>query len=452
MGDAFNRYYKKILNEYYSQKENYEIYCADLKTERWTEKQEAIKNEILAKGYNFVDVANLDDKRVNNSEFFSQWVKNQKFDLILIGTPDKNHIESILEWLASDFSLLIVEKPFSDKSSKIDTLYLEDPNKLEKIAGFSHVRAKLHKGFGNEKFLSEIFTKIGRLKKFRFFYLEDYSGTDTEHIQKCIDKGEVIDTNINCPVAMYGRADALKKGIVFDLGIHMLSVLDYFGNPTTLDIDRIWAGKYLGVNNNDNQELNIDGETFAAIDFSFQGHGGGIIEGQTFLGKGVLGIDELNDFKLYLEKSELREVKLLELEGDLGKIQFFFTRRERSEQIRMIRLFSDKGRLIDSNDVKFSVEEKPYKYIFKEALKEPEPGKAEDKKENLFFSVKAAQSHLIVLEEIKKRIEEGVRKRGDEYPRYYLGKRVNGEIIRQCETLDKVLARLEPPIWKKLES
>lgn len=469
MGDAFSRYYEEVLFSTYSNNSNFEIYCADktikkegIKTQEDIEKlnrlQDKIKEILKRKNFYFVDVANLDDRRVNEPEPFSDWVINKKFGLILIGTPDKYHVQNVLEWIQSSFSIILVEKPFSDKPNKIsELLKYPDKNKTEKVMGFSHVRAKIHENFKDPSFQTNIiFDTIGKLSKFRFFYLEDYSGTDEKYINKSIEEGKKINPDRNCPVLIPGRIDALEKGIVFDLGIHMLSVLKYFGKTETFDIEKIWAGKYLGVDY-EQKELDIENETFAAIDFKFANFRGEIIEGQTFLGKGILGIEKNNDFGLHLDKSELGEVKLFELEGDHGKkIQFFFTRRRKSDKNEMLRvIINGKPLEYKYHKVKFTLKEKPYMYIFEKALEEVKGILPDENEENLFFPIKTAQLHLEVLKEIRGKIDVGVAKLDKKYPNYHLGNReggkYGGKVTKRCEPLHEIMDRFEP-IWKKTKS
>ncbi|MGI8467319.1 MAG: hypothetical protein ACR2N3_02595 [Pyrinomonadaceae bacterium] len=465
MGDAFSRYYKEVLFKIHSDNPDCEIYCADKTLRKGDifdqenfEKQKKLQNKIeniLQKdNVFFVDVANLNDRRVNLSEPFSDWIIEKDFDLIIIGTPPEYHIQNVLEWIKSTFSIMLVEKPFTDDSEKIDSL-LNYPNeeKVEKVMGFSHVRAKIHRNFEHPDFLKRIEKVIGEITKFRFFYLEDYSGTDKEYVEKSLSEGKQINPDRNCPVLIPGRIDALKEGIVFDLGIHMLSVLDYFMLLGSLKLKRIWAGKYGGVDYVKDKELDIEYETFAAIKFTFLNKKGNPVSGETFLGKGILGIDKNNDFGLDLNNSELGEVKIFELEGDKGKkIQFFFTRRRHSDKNEMLRVIID-GELLkpEAHKIKFELEEKPYSYIFEKALEKRESDKEEIE---LFFSANTAQSHLNILKEIRDKIEEGRAKRGGKYPKYYLGDRegakYSGEIIERCKPLHKIMEKFKP-IWKDSE-
>jgi hypothetical protein len=453
IGDVFTRFYFKdnVLKKIVQEQPNCEIYCAD----------KAIKESILEylkPPFFFVDNKNEHRKRNNKQETFNAWLQEHKFDLIVIATPDKAHISTALEWLDSDFDLMIIEKPFSDDSEKVNEL-LQNPRYKDetgkpKVAAFSHFRAKVHEQFKDRDSIRAIFKELGELTKFRFFCLEDYSGTDLDFIEEFIrderEQGNEIDPEINGPIEIPNRQVALNKGMVFDLGSHMLSLLHYFGDPITMEVEKIWAGQYVGLGFDEQTKTKIDGETFAAIEFTFSNDLGNLVEGTAFLGKGIRGIDDPNRFGLNLDKPELGEVKLLEIEGDSGKkLQVFFKRRRLEDREDLARLISSDGIPLDDELLPIArnpIEKYPYFYIFKKAMESPEEYNPYE--EDLFINAEEAKSFLVTIEEIRRKIEAGVKKRKDGFPKYKLGKKLsNGEII-PCESLDEIMARFEP-IWEK---
>lgn len=455
IGDVFKRFYftEDVLCKIAKRHSEYEIYCAD-KTKGWDkdDKRENLINHLTHPFY-FVDVSNQHPSRVNKEKSFGEWLKKIKFDLIVIATPDFAHIEAALEWIPAEFRTMIIEKPFSNDPKKVDELLVnsgyKDDKGRPKVEAFSHFRAKIHEQFKDaNSFINTLGEKFGRLKKFRFFGLEDYSGTDLDYINEFINKeikrGNAVYPNENGPIEIPGREKALTKGMVYDLGSHMLSILHYFGDPKTLDPKKIWAGQYIGVGNDYRKKTKIDGETFAKIDFSFIDYSKNEVKGQVYIGKGIRGIDNPNKFGLCLDKSELGEVKLLELEGEYGdKIQIFFKRRRKGDKKKLKRvIFPDKK----IQEVEFSIEKNPYLYIFQKAL---DPIVLDE--ESLFFDAQVAQSFLVKIKDIKDKIDEGVKSRKGRFPKYKLGKKLsNGKII-PCESLDEIMDRFEP-IWEKSKS
>lgn len=442
IGDVYERFYSKAFDKIcLSYPDQFEIYCVD-NSVLWKgeakARREKTRREIENKtNFQFIDV---------NAGNFADWVRNRKFDFVIIATPDYDHVDSIIKWLEADCDRFLVEKPFSDKASKITELFnhpkfkrLDEDTEIERVRAFSHYRSKVHSQLGDETFREQLDDELGSpLTTFRFFCLEDFSGTDEAHLQQEQKDGFLIKPERNGPIEIPVREGSLQKGMIFDLGSHMFPILEYFGKPSTFDIQKIWVAKYAGVDFDDTIPAQIERETFARLDFTFEGSGGQTVFGQAYLGKGIRGIENPDKFELDLKQPEEGEVKFFEIGIGLGKkVQIFFKRTRKSDEVNLMRIITP-GK--EPQEKEFAIKN-AYVYLLEQAIF--------PKTNHLFLSTKTAKTYLDKIEEIKGKIDE--RKKGRAYPTYLLGKLDDkGKVIRYPEYLDEIMAKLEPePFWEK---
>ena len=464
IGDVFEKHY---WEEFEALNLNqFEVLCVDNKS-YWQgdvlAKRTRTKKKIEEAGFRFINSQ-------NESEYH-EFIRTNKFAAVIIAVPDFVHIKEIKNWIDADVARIIVEKPLSDKSSEVDLFLrntLVSERNLNKIKYFDHYRGKLHKYFANKEFIEMLYADLQTpLRKIRFFCLEDFSGTHKDYIEKEETKGNKIFPEFNGSIEVVGREKALNKGMIFDLGSHMLAVLEYFGETDTLEINKIWAGRYVGVGDklgNLNSEIfqedgsfdkrimettKIENETFAAFHFQFKGdkwlkngkdHK---ILGEAYVGKGIRGIENPNNFNLNLSVPIIGEVKLIEFESETNrKVQFYLKREKRNEN-KMKRIIGENGNTEEEGEFQIF---KAHKIAFEETLNPPNREEIIQQKP-MFLSIYEAQKLLKKLEEIQSKIKNEV------LPYYSLGRRNRNKeiIISYPEYLDSIMARFEP-IWEKSKS
>ncbi len=260
------------------------------------------------------------DKSASNPEDLKKYkaLQNASVDAVFIATPDRLHITTAQYWLTGNCKRIFIEKPLTNDKAEADkwlsNLQEED---LGRLIAFDHYLAKVHAHFQYDKHIQMIWRSTGRPRDFRFYFLEDHSGTDRNYLKEVARKGR---TDRNGPIENEGRTDSLQEGLILDLMPHILAILIYFGDPETVEVTEIRAAKYSGVDYDDSQQAGIKRETFAAIKFTFLDHNEKKINGEAFLGKGVRGS------KRYPKMDG--NVKVLEISGlsrnRKGRIEFDF--------------------------------------------------------------------------------------------------------------------------------
>lgn len=288
------------------------------KSANWTEDvrvdREATVRRINSWGAKFLDKSDPAQFAEYNDLLY------QNVDAVLVETPDRTHIEIAKHWLKGNCEWIYIEKPLTthrelDKAEKwVEELRFNKTDR-ERLLAFDHYRARVHAQFRYADYITSILSFIGQLRRFRFFLLEDHSDSDRKYIEAQRRRNPKF-KNRNGPIENEGRVDALREGLILDLMPHVLSVLEYFGDPALIDVRTIRSGIYTGVDRNPSKRAGIQNETFAAIEFDFNDYGGGRVRGEAYIGKGIGGSRRY---------AEMRgNVKVLEVFGSRGKLTFDF--------------------------------------------------------------------------------------------------------------------------------
>lgn len=459
IGDAFENQYWEQLRALDSTE--WKVYCLD-NSSYWHSgiraRREATCEKIDGAGFEFIDTSDAAE--------YEKFINQHKLALVILAVPDKAHMLELRKWVNADVGEIIVEKPLSDDPEKVRD-FLKDlgeaipEQKLKKIRYFDHYRGKLHAHFKDRAFWTHLRKnwELGRITGFRFFCLEDFSGTDDAYLSRESGRGNKISPELNGSIEVSGREGALDRGMIFDLGSHMLAVIEYLGNVSTLELDEIRAGRYVGVADENgslkNEVLREDGsfvrrlmqttrianETFAQFKFKFKDYQERSIRGEAYLGKGIRGIRAPREFYIPVDNPLLGEVKLIELQGEGGKRAHFFLKRDEVYKAETKLLSDERGTVLDRGEFPIS---DSHKVAFEEFLSPPK------EKTGLFLSLSKASEILEKLEEIQGRI------RGKVFPYYSLGRREGGReqefadrpIISRAEYLDSIVHRFEP-LWKR---
>jgi predicted dehydrogenase len=260
------------------------------------------------------------DKTPTNVQEYKEYqgLLNANIDAVFIAVPDRFHITVAKHWLSGNCKRIFIEKPLTNdkKEAQVWLSQLTDEDQ-KRLVAFDHYLAKVHAQFQYAKHIEMMWRSIGRPKNFKFYFLEDHSGTDQNYLQEVERKGRI---NKNGPIENEGRMDALQEGLILDLMPHILAVLIYFGHPQTIKVTEIRAAKYTGVDFDYNKPAGIKGETFAAIKFTFLDNNKKEVNGEAYVGKGIRGS------KKY--RSMDGNVKVLEIKGHSrardGVIEFDF--------------------------------------------------------------------------------------------------------------------------------
>jgi predicted dehydrogenase len=259
----------------------------------------------------------------------SKWLHSKKYkallnaevEAVLIETPDRTHIELAKYWLKGNCKWIFIEKPLTTHLALDEALeWIEqlehNPKDKARVLVFDHYRGRVHSHFKYVEQMGNLLSMVEWLKSFRFYFLEDHSGTDGEFLKSQKARGRKFE-NRNGPIENEGRVDALRYGLVLDLMPHVLSVLEYFGDPETIEVRSVRPGIYAGVDFDPRKVAEIKNETFAAIEFEFRDNVGRPISGEAYVGKGIFGSEQYPDMD--------GNVKVLEVEGESGdKLVFDF--------------------------------------------------------------------------------------------------------------------------------
>ena len=284
-------------------------------------------------------VGNIRDDRMSTVSRLSEWgaefldksdstqlaqyndLLDAEVDAVLIETPDRTHIEIARHWLRGNCKWIYIEKPLTthlrlDEARLWVKALAKTPEDYERVLAFDHYRARVHAHFRYPEHMDWLLSIIGRLRSFRFYFLEDHSGTDKQFKASQEGRGRKF-TDRNGPIENEGRVDALSHGLILDLMPHVLSVLEYFGDPSGIEVSTIQPGIYVGVDYDYQKKAEINNETFAAIGFRFKDNVDRVVNGAAYVGKGIYGSASYPDMD--------GNVKVLEVEGESGrKLEFDF--------------------------------------------------------------------------------------------------------------------------------
>ena len=214
-------------------------------------------------------------KAQNNVHYLNK-EKNKKIyetlsniDYVFIVTPDRFHCEIAEFWLdrLSSNGRIFIEKPLDASVEKARRLKNKIGNQ-NIVYNFDHYLAKAYPFFQNK---STYLEGIGQIKKIEFHILESYG----------------IPKN---------RAESLKKGVIFDLFSHDLSLIDALFDSeflsTKIKVGDVKAARYINAP--------IPEETFAWIKLHFSN-----IKIEAMIGKSVGKSDDIY-MNIYGTRGEIK--------------------------------------------------------------------------------------------------------------------------------------------------
>jgi predicted dehydrogenase len=219
-----------------------------------------------------------------DSAGLQQW-KALRPDAVVIATPDRTHTDLALEWVARYPApgTIYIEKPLDVSVQRARDLLGRIGPENPAVRAFDHYRARLLPARAQFDLL-EGFLKAG-IARFTFYFLEDRSGADPAYAH--------VRGGRQGPIENENRVSALNKGLLLDIMPHVIAVLAHFGQVNSMELTRLRAGKYTGVDDDPGRPSSIEGETFAEVRFLFRSHQGDKAEGVAYVGKGVKGVGAL---------------------------------------------------------------------------------------------------------------------------------------------------------------
>jgi hypothetical protein len=227
--------------------------------------------------------------------------------------------------------------------------------KDRRIRCLDHYRARVHAQLNYRQFLRQVTEHLGALAVFRFYFLENRSGTDAIYCEKLRSRGW---KERNGPIENEQRKDGVKHGLVLDMLPHMPAVLAYLGNADYVNLRWIQAARYLGVDYKDDEPTEISHETFAAMGFDFLAFDSvdhnQRTHGEAYVGKGIRGIQA--------DTSMDNNVKLVELEGTNGN-RIHLDLRGKTPSAYLLNKNGGREKL-------FELEQDPYHYLFRKIFKD----------------------------------------------------------------------------------
>jgi predicted dehydrogenase len=249
----------------------------------------------------------IDKSPSNPSEYDTYLALRQaQVDTVIVATNDASHVDVAEHWLQSDCDRIFIEKPLTSISTlnrARDLIGRGDP----RVSCFDHYRARVHRHLRHDELLDFIYEHLGQVTRFRFFLLEDHSGTDSKFMD--VLKRDAL-KNRNGPIENERRQPSLQDGMIFDLMPHMMALLSYFGPIGEVHVRSVKAAQYRGVDFKDEVRAEIENETLAAVEFTFLTLHNQPAIGEAYVGKGVRGAKEFPDMD--------GNVRVLELEGERG--------------------------------------------------------------------------------------------------------------------------------------
>lgn len=284
VGDIVRKGYGPALEELFRKYPDREINVTFLdSSEFWANnpamirKMETIKDFIVNK----LGARYLDKSRFNGRpEDLRAELEKLNADVAIIATPDSTHVDIARTWVNLG-AQVFVEKPFDSNLSKVEAFVaeLEAEGRHDQLWAFDHYLA----GFmPTDEQIRQIITHLGGIRKLRFYLVEDHSGAD-------ISYASAAAAGRDGAIEREGRNKALNAGTTLDLMPHAV-MLKRFGDITSMQVSEIRAAKYRGVDGDPDAPAEIDGETYAHVDFTFNDLSGQRIEGEIIVGKGVGGV------------------------------------------------------------------------------------------------------------------------------------------------------------------
>jgi predicted dehydrogenase len=351
IGDATDRFYEPALRKFKAEKgKALSVWFADMNS-LWKGKPSlGRKREDTIKRFSKWGGKYLDKSNKGDYEKYRK-LASKEIDVILVAVDDAHHVEVAEYWLESNCKQIFVEKPLDRNYEAAMRLTGKVRPDDYRVRVFDHYRARVHDKLRHSALRDgAILDPLGgQLKKLSFYLLEDHSGTDEKFDAFLKSRGR---PQRHGPIESEDRVSALDAGLILDLMPHMPALVYYFGYIDTIHPYRITAGIYRGVDNVPTKKAEINGETFAHINFRFFDHRGNSVEGEASIGKGVRGSRNF--------PTMAGNTKALLLEGSNGK-EFLFDLRNDAEVGSKGYLRGDAG---EQTHCEF--EHDPYWYLLKE--------------------------------------------------------------------------------------
>jgi len=325
----------------------------------------------------------LDKGDEEDNDKYLQLRTSAQVDTVLIATNDATHTELAEAWLQNSYTKIFIEKPLTDSKGKAIT-FIGNTRRADqlRVRAFDHYRARMHLYLQHSANMRTILSRLDSIKVFRFFFVEDHSGTDAAYWNSLKARGQAPNDR-NGPIEIECRQEPLREGLVLDMMPHMAALLSYFGHVGEISVDAVRAARYTGVDYDEKREVEIQAETFAAINFEFTDHMNKVVEGQAYVGKGVRG----SKYHPNLEGN----VKLLELEGTNGRrILFDF----RNNIVSCV----NRGNSVDNIG---TLDQYPYYYLLQQIVQSKEPPTDVADKNSVTMSIKTGRRILEILDDIR---------------------------------------------------
>lgn len=419
IGDVVQNYYTRAL---IAQKKDYgdelSVIFTDWKSS-WsgTDKEKHYQkfvDSLSTWGAHYIDKSTVEGEKEYNQ---------LQADVVFIATPDRTHINIVLDWLANPEKCqsIFIEKPLDSDVIKAKQLlpYLEE--KKCKVRALDHYRARvipLQLIAPFDRIMRHLDDKIVEIT---FYLLEDGSGEWKD------------------PIRRSKREDSLRDGLIFDLFPHVLALLNYFGVIETFRLTSLKVGRYFHYDqNNKKVDAPIPNETFAQIRFSFKDFYRERILGKAFVGKGLSGSTDL--------KIEKGDVKRLELHGINGNKCIFDLRnpkkRYKTPVDPRVRIVDKDDNLID-NQI-FELYKNPYDELIERIILQKKNNDDSDLGFDLSFE--EAKNFLDIMHEINLSMSL-LKKAKRKIPPYEIKFDLKGESM--ASTLEEVDEKL-PWIHKRI--
>lgn len=249
-----------------------------------------MKQSVKKAGFVFLDMNCPQDEKL---------FRQMRVDLAFVATPPKAHAENTRYLVEHGIAKhILVEKPFTASILEANQLIAMTPVEGGLIHAFDHHRARV--ALDTEQ-ISKIQDHLKSIKSLNYYFCEDKSSADESL------KNQAESTRDGA-IEIENRVATLFDGLLEDGLPHCVAVLEMFGWLSTFEYTMIKAGRYTGVDGDESRPTMIQGETFAAIEFTLKTHGGSVAKGKAYFGKGIGGSDRYKDFG--------SDCKLLDVHGE----------------------------------------------------------------------------------------------------------------------------------------
>lgn len=263
--------------------------------------------------------------------------------VVIVATPDCSHAAVAEEWLGRNPrpTHIFIEKPLEASLDAARRLLGKVPPYDSLVLAFDHYRARV---LPTREQMAVILPFLGGgVSQFTFYFFEDHSGADPTYNPRVQRDG---------PIENEQRTKALNQGVILDVVPHVIAILAHFCRVETLRVTTVKAGRYLGVDGDPEKPSEIERETFAAVEFVCADYAGNVVEGKTYVGKGVRGVKQLGQEHDY-------DTKVLHIRGLNGRRVLFDIKRSARAY-----LIDEKGRV----QFEFSLNADPYRVFLRSVV------------------------------------------------------------------------------------